>query len=263
MIRELKEVYVRSGRYALLCPLLFAIPVVVEMIQHAAEIATGFYDGREQMIAAERHPLRMVLGHAKVIALFLVGYWAARFLVFGDDARAARRLDPKAVRLFVPVMAWGLFWLVALQDGPILAEAMGVDSRTMGFAFLAVMVVSMAFEPCLSTWKTAAAAGNPDIGFVRSIRLTRGAYWWALGFSMLVMLPLMIAHYALSFSAVGQARGLVWAIMALDSLLVGFMIVAMIAGSYVVARRVTARHGIALGGDAEMRHATTSAPVRA
>ena len=250
MIRDLKEVYVRSGRYALLCPLLFAIPVVIEMIQHAAEIAIGLYDSRAAMQAAEHHPLRMALGHIKVISLFLVGYWASRFFAFGDDPAMPRRFDRYAIRLFVPVIAWGLFWLVLLQDGPLLASMVGADMRSVGIVLLATILVTMAFEPCLSAWKVATASGNPDIGFVRSIRLTRDGYWRALGLSLLVVMPLMVAHYALSFGAVGQPRALVWAMMTVDSILVGFMGVAMTAGSYVIARRATARHGVALVGAA-------------
>lgn len=101
MLNDSRSVYGRAGRYAV----LFAVPAIVEMIQHAAEIRLGFYGDWAAMKAAEGHPLRMVLGHLKVFTLFLTGYWAIRFWAFGDDPVAARTLDPRAVRLFVPVMA--------------------------------------------------------------------------------------------------------------------------------------------------------------
>lgn len=246
MWRDLRDVFARSGRYALLCPLLFLVPVAVEMLQHAVEIRAGMYVDMAGLKAAEGDMLRLAIGHVKVIALFLTGYWAARFLVFGDDPVAARRIDPVAVRLFVPVMAWGLFWLILVQDVPLIANAAGLSGNVAAGVLILGLIVSLLFEPLLAAWKTAAAAGNGAIGFVRSIRLTRGIYPYAVIVSLLPMLPLMVGHYALAFLAVGKAPGAVWAIMALDALLVGYLGVVMIATSYVVARRVAARGEMAL-----------------
>lgn len=240
---DLKEIYMRSGRYALLCPLLFLVPVVIEMVQHIVEIQAGMYVNRAGVLAAESDPLRLAIGHVKVIALFLTGYWAARFLVFGDDAAAARRIDPVAVRLFVPVMAWGLFWLIFMQDGPHIARAIGVGGDPAVPMMLGGFIVSLLFEPLLSAWKTAAAAGNPAIDFVRSIQLVGRIYLRAVIVSLLAMLPLMVAHYALAILAVGSAPTLVWTLMAVDSVLVGYLGVVMVAGSYVIARRAVERGG--------------------
>lgn len=261
MWNDLKEIFDRSARYALLCPLLFLIPVALEMVQHAVEIGGGMYVDADGMRAAGNDPLRLAMGHLKVVALFLVGYWAARFLVFGDDPAAARRIDPRAVRLFLPVMAWGLFWLLAIQDGPLIAGALGISSATSSIVLLSVMVASLFFEPLLSAWKTSAAAANPAIGFIGSIRLTRPLYFRALGLSLIAMLPLMVAHYALAYFAVSQSSALVWALMAVDSLLVGYMGVTMIATSYVIARRVAERAGIDLAAAGPGRPSITAAMV--
>ncbi|RYY46666.1 MAG: hypothetical protein EOP59_02420 [Sphingomonadales bacterium] len=250
MGRDLIEVFVRSGRYALLCPLLFLVPVAIEMVQHAVEIRAGMYVDIAGLKAAEGDVLRLTIGHVKVIALFLTGYWAARFLVFGDDPVAARRIDPVAVRLFVPVMVWSLFWLILVQDVPLVADAAGISGNVAAWVLMLSLIVSLLFEPLLSAWKTAAAAGNPGIGFVRSIRLTRGVYLYAVVVSLLAMLPLMVAHYALAFLAVGKAPAVVWAVMALDSLLVGYLGVVMVAAAFVVARRATVRGGVGLGAAA-------------
>lgn len=247
MWKDLREIFARSGRYALICPLLFLVPVAVEMVQHVVEIHSGMYVDIAGMKAAEGNMLRLTIGHFKVFALFLTGYWAARFLVFGDDPAAARRIEPVAVRLFVPVMAWSLFWLIVMQDVPLIAEAAGMSGSIAAGVLGVSLIVSLFFEPLLSAWKTAAAAGQPGIGFVRSIRLTRGVYLYAVVVSLLAMLPLMVAHYALALLAVGKAPGVVWAMMVLDSLLVGYLGVVMVAAAYVIARRATVRGGIALG----------------
>lgn len=250
MGRDLIEVFVRSGRYALLCPLLFLVPVAVEMVQHAVEIRAGMYVDIAGLKAAEGDALRLIVGHVKVIALFLTGYWAARFLVSGDDPVAARQIDPVAVRLFVPVMVWSLFWLILVQDVPLIADAAGISGNVGAGVLILSLIVSLLFEPLLSAWKTAAAAGNPAIGFVRSIRLMREVYLYAVILSLLAMLPLMVAHYALAFVAVGKAPAVVWAVMALDSLLVGYLGVVMVAAAFVVARRAGVRAGVGLAGAA-------------
>lgn len=248
MIDAYLSVWRRAGRYALACPILFLIPVAIEIVQHAVEIASGYYRSMAVLQTVEADPVRMILGHAKVISLFLAGYWVARFLAFGEDTRAARSLDPVAMRLFMPVMAWGLLWLLVIQDGPLLARGLGVSDKSVSVALVALLPISTAFEICLAAWKVAAAAGNPAIGFVRSIHLTRGSYWWSLGLSMMVVLPPMAAHYALTIVAIGKPEAAVWALMAIDAALVGYMGAAMVAANYAIAERVAARAGLALAG---------------
>ena len=240
------EIYRRAWVFAWACPLLFLLPAVVEMVQHAVELHAGFYDSIAAMKAAEGSPGRMIAGHFKILALFLTGYWAVRFHAFGGDPRAARAIDSRAVRLFVPVMTWGLLWLVLLQDGPLLAAAWGVPARAVGIALLLLFVGGMAFEVCLTSWKTAAAVGNDRIGFVRSIALTRGRYWWALGVTLATILPAMIVHYALAVAAIGRSPALTWAILFADSLLVAALGALMATATYVIARRIAERHGLPL-----------------
>ena len=247
MWSDFKEVFVRSGRFALACPVLFAIPILIELVQHHFEIAAGFYASIDGMKAAEHDTLRMVFGHAKVLVLFAAAFWTARFLVFGDDSRAARHASARALVCFAPVLAWGVMWLVVGQDGPTIARWIGASPQT--FVMTATVIAFAAgilLEPALSAWKTAAAAGNGAIGFLTSIRLTRGSYFWAVAFSLLVTLPLMIVHYALALASIGHGAVTTWLILGVDAALVGWMAVAMPAASYVIARRCTSRHDVDL-----------------
>lgn len=246
MIDALKTVFRHSWRYAAACPVLFLIPVVFELIQHAIEFRLRFYDSTAAMVAAESEPARMIMGHVKIIALFLTGYWAIRFVAFDGDRKAASRFDPVAVRLFLPVLAWGLLALVVIQDGPLLGRALDLPARPIGIGLLALLVASFFFEPCLATWKAAAAIGDGRVGFVRSITLTRACYAWALGVSLLVIMPLMVVHYGLAFLSVGRSFGVTWAALAFDSVLVGFMGAAMSISNLVIARRVADRAGLTL-----------------
>ncbi len=240
------EMYARAGRYARLCQLLFLFPGVVELMQHLFELHAGFYDNIAAMKAAEHAPSRMVAGHFKVIALYLTGWWAVRFYACGDNPAAARAWDPRATALFVPVMAWGLFWLVLTLDGPMLAAAAGWPARPLAIGALALSFAGLLLEPCLSAWKAAAVVGNGAIGFMRSIRLTPGSYWWSLGMSLAATMPLMIVHYALAVAALGRTPAVAITVLGFDAVVVSYIGAVMMASTYVIARRVAARAGVAL-----------------
>ncbi|MFL9841352.1 hypothetical protein ABS767_10280 [Sphingomonas sp. ST-64] len=239
MIAALKTVFGGSARYAWACPLLFAVPLLAEFAQHVVEVHLGLYESVAQAKALEGHPLRMGFGYIKVIALVLTGYWAVRFLGFGNSARAARRIDPVALRLYGWVVAWGLFWLaVNMAPGWFVTDQTALMSIT-----LALMVFGTAFEICLSGWKAAAAMGNPRIGFLRSITMIRGSFWWAVGVFLLTIMPLMIAHYAAFALALGAGPVRMWTVMVLDSVLTAYLGVVIAANVYVVGRRMAERHG--------------------
>lgn len=243
MIAAWKEVFVRSGRYALLCPILFLVPLTIEMIQHWAEIHIGMYDSIAAAKAVEGNLLRMGIGHLKILSLFLTGYWAMRFFGFGDSAREATRLDPVAVRLFAWVLLWGIFWLVMVQDVPLLAAQFGVRDSVIAWSTGALILFSFPLELCVSAWKAGAALGNPRLSFWRSVAMIRGSFWWGLAMTFLTVIPLLVLHYVLFFVAIGKAPAMVWAIMALDSVVTAYLGVAMVAVTYVIARRMVERHG--------------------
>ena len=64
--------------------------------------------------------------------------------------------------------------------------------------------------------------------------------------TLLVVLPLMVVHYALGLGAIGRPAALVWPMLALDALEVSFLGAAMIACQFVIARRAAARAGVPL-----------------
>lgn len=239
MIAAIKEVFVRSARFAWMCPLLFAVPLVAEFAQHVAEVRIGLYADIVSAQAMEGAPLRMGFGYVKVLALFLTGYWVMRFLGFDDDAQAPRRLDPAALRLFAWVLLYGLAWAILQFSLPHL----GLSKAALMPLTIAIMLVSLTLELCLSGWKAAAALGNPRIGFLRSLAMIRVSFWWAVGLFVLTVMPLMVAHYAAFALALGAGAARLWTVMVLDSLLTAYLGVVLAANCYVVARRMAARHG--------------------
>ncbi len=223
----LKYSYRESWAFILACPLLFLVPVLAEFAQHIAEMQIGMYDSPAAAQALENDPLRMALGFIKTLALALPGYWVTRYLAGGRDVAAARTIDPVAIRLFAWVFAFNAI-LVALQ--------LFVLPRT-ATAQLASIGVSLVLIPLLVRWIMASPLGIA-ITPMRSIREMLPQLPWAILFSLAVALPLMIPHYALGAAAIfGPGLALKWAILLFDSLLVGWLAAALIAGNWVIATR--------------------------
>ena len=243
MIRDFLGAYSGAWRYALACPLLFAVPVAVEFVQHVIEMRIGMYDGFAAAQAVEMHPARMGWGLIKTLSLVAALYWTARFLILPGGAARAGRLEPAAVRLFALVMLWSLVWTVALLWGGRWMSAAGLGDQAVA-AGIAATLCLFVFDALLAPWKVGAALGNAELGFVRSIQLVGRQIWWAMAFIVLAVLPPMILHYAFFFLAIGAPESAAWAILAVDSLLVGYLGAVIAAVNVAIARRAAARAGL-------------------
>lgn len=93
MKTDIADIYRSAWAFALACPLLFLIPALVEFAQHIVEWQGGMYDGIADAKAAETDPLRLQFGFAKTLALLLPSYWLSRYILFGNDAARARRIE--------------------------------------------------------------------------------------------------------------------------------------------------------------------------
>lgn len=236
MIAEFKGVYAGAWRYALACPLLFAVPAIAELIQHAIEIRIGMYDTIAGLKAAETSGARLGWGLVKTLSITLAGFWVARFLLLPDGAAAARWFDPVAVRLYFWVMLWGLAQTALSLWGGDALRAAGLGAYAVGGA-IALGLATFILNIMLAPWIVAAALGNPDLGFVRSLRLVGWSVWWGLLFCIATILVPMVLHYALAVPAIGASPAVLWAIMAVDALLVGCLAAIIAATNVAIARR--------------------------
>lgn len=246
MIRQVGEIYRGSWRFALACPLLFAVPVVAELVQHAAELHIGMYDSAAAMQANEGHPLRMIGAVFKTLALIAGSYWFLRYLAHGEDAERTRAWDGRALRLFMPVTLWTMGWLaVSLWGGEPLRMA-GVEGGTIMRLGVVLFVGGMLFDLYLGPWKAGAAVSNEALGFGRSVRLVRGHFLWSVGVYLLCFLPLMVPHYAIAALAIGKSASVLVALLAADALLVGFLSAVLTGSTFLIARRATEAAGVPL-----------------
>lgn len=224
----LKFAYRESWAFVIACPLLALVPVLGEILQHMIEMHIGMYDNLDAATAADGDPMRMAFGFVKTLGLLLPGYWVMRFLAGGRDTAAARRIDPRAVQLFA--------WFFLFQAALTAIELFGMP-RT-GMALAAGTLFSLVLGPLLARWAAAAPLGIP-IGPIGSARVMLRQLPWAIAFSIIVILPLMVPHYALGVVAILVAPTLKWPVLIADSLLVGYLSAVMIASTWVIATRRT------------------------
>ena len=244
-----KATYRGGTAFVIACPLLALFPVAFELLQHWGEVHIGMYDSVAAAKALEHHPLRMALGMVKVAALTTPIYWVTRFL-WSRDARFAARFDRRAVRLFVPVLAFQL----VMSAIPLFALSGSKLVLSIGPAQI--------ISTLLLVWGVAAPLGNAAIGPRRSIAIMGRHLPWTIVFTLVAVLPLMVPHYALGAAALVGPKPLLWPVLVLDSLLVGWMAPVIVASGYVAAVRAADLAGVDLGAGESTQRADL-APVRA
>lgn len=249
MWRDIKRLYADSAAFALALPILFSIPVVIEFAQHVGEIDLGFYQhGLNAAAAIDQR--RLTLGFAKVLALLLPGYWFVRFMAFDRDADRAKRIERPAATLFGIQFGLQVAWQWLMLFGPPLRFVLGLGPRAANYVELIAMVAATAAGVYLTAWLVAWPLGNVRIGPLRSIVVMAGSLWRTLAYLAAGALPLMALHYALSYAAFGRPGWIVWILMALDALVVGFLALTAAGAAYLAARSASRRKGVSLLGEA-------------
>ncbi|HEY0598275.1 hypothetical protein [Sphingopyxis sp.] len=240
MKTDIASIYRSAWAFAFACPLLFLIPVLVELAQHVVEWQGGMYDGIAGAKAAEADPLRLQFGFAKTLALLLPGYWFTRYILFERDSARAARIEWPAVGLWLILFAlhgWQQWWTLF---GPSLTGLMGLTGTAGQWTGYALLLLEGVAGIYFTAWTVAWALGNASIGPVRSARIMAGHFWRTVLLSLAGVLPLMIAHYALSFGAIFAPAFLDWPLLLIDALVVGLLALTM-AGSGAVAARHAAK----------------------
>lgn len=245
---EIKSIYSWGWAFAFACPVLFSIPVLVEFAQHVVEMQGGMYTSPKGAAAFADDPLRMQFGFAKVLALLLPGYWLTRFALFGNDAPAARRVEWPAVGLWSVIFMlgagqayWGLF-------GSPWSQLLGIiDDTVAGAMNASASLVGSVLGIYLMAWGVAWAVGNASIGPLQSIRIMHGSFWRTVVLFIAGTLPLMAVHYALGYAAIHfGAPAFDWTLMAVDSIVTGFLALTMAASSVAAVRHAAERAGLSL-----------------
>lgn len=241
----IREGYARSARLAGSLPLLVAFPMMAELTQHIVEYRIGMFANVATMRAVAGNADRMGFGQLKVLSLIFLLYWVSRGLAFGRGG--ARRVlgDAHSAWLFAWVTLY-IFGVGLVQQfgGGFIAPYVGLRTLiAIGFGFF---VASLVVDLYLTVWKVGAALGNRALTPRASFGLMRGNFWWSFGYFLIMFAPGLVIHYVLNALAVGRPPALLWAILAVDALLVGYFGILIAVGTYIIARRAAGRKGVAL-----------------
>ncbi|KPF63076.1 hypothetical protein [Porphyrobacter sp. AAP60] len=246
LLSDTKAIYRHAAAFAVACPLLFLIPVLVEMAQHIIELRGGMYVDEAGAMAAETDPLRLQFGFVKTLALYLPGYWFVRFVLLRDPSRASR-IEWPAFGLWLVVFAFGAIQMWWGLFGPSLTELAGLEGQGATIASFALSIGSMVLALYLAAWSAGWAVGNRAITPLRSFAIMHKGFWHAAGLMVTGMMPLMVLHYALAIAAVVfLPSALDWAAMVLDSIVVGFLALTLTGSSVMAAIHATRRAGVEL-----------------
>lgn len=224
------EVYRKGGSMPFVAPLIFGLIVVAEGAQHVAEIYLGMFRSTADFRAHAMHPLRMGFGGVKIAALLIVMLASARF--WWCDGSVRRTFLMPLADLGRVVLGMGLIFLVGepanrIDGAPAFTIAVTVISWTLSLLLLAYLI--------------GAVLGDRSMTLGRALQ--KG---WRL---LPILAMLLVAAYVPAFAlhmgthklAIGAAAPLVWALMTIDALVVGFL--ATLVGSAMAV--AYARSGLA------------------
>lgn len=245
---DIRSIYSWAWAFAFACPVLFFIPVLVEFAQHFVEMEGGMYSNPAGAKGFADDPLRMQFGFAKVIALLLPGYWFTRFVLFGNDAAAARRAEWPAVGLWSVIFLLGTgqaFW--SLFGSPW-SQLLGVNDKAMAGAInTSVGLIGSVLGIYLMAWGVAWAVANAAIGPLQSIRLMHGSFWRTVVLMIAGVLPLMAVHYALAYAAINFGPATFdWTLLIVDSVVTGFLALTMTGSTVAAVRHAAEKSGLSL-----------------
>ena len=144
MWAALKNTYGHAWRFAAGLPLIAALIVVLEGIQHMTEWSLGMYVSLEGAKAAEGQTARMAVGFIKVSALLILNYWVARFIIGGGSPERAVAADPVAIRKFLPVVAYSTVVGILTYAMSGILKGFGLDGLVLGLAFGAYVILTRA-----------------------------------------------------------------------------------------------------------------------
>jgi hypothetical protein len=242
----IKQAYADSARIIVALPLLFALPTAAELIQHFIEYRLGMYDSVAAMQAAGDDPARMGFGQVKILTLILLLYWVSRWQAFRGSNAGSVLGDRRSALLFLGVVLFAVaIGLVQQFGGTFLAPLIGNENRLLAIGF-AFFILSLALDIYLSGWKVGSALGNPRLTIPASFRLMQGSFWWSLAYYVLMTLPLMTVHYALAVVGLGQSDLVLWTVLTVDALIVGYLGLVLSTTTYLISQRAAARAGVPL-----------------
>jgi hypothetical protein len=218
--RLLFDTYRRGGTMFVVAPLIVALIVVPEALQHVVEILIGLFRSHADAVRLSGDPRRMAFGYVKIAGLVVAMLATARFWHVGSVRRTLLIPPRDVLRL--------LLWIAGTM---LMIEGLMRAGAAVGSAplALAIDVVSTVLQLIATVMIVAALLGDRAMTVHRAVAIS-----WRVVPVLLVLLvaafgPSFLLHGLTHKIAIGAAAALVWVVMAIDALIVGLL--AALTGS--------------------------------
>lgn len=210
--RAMVETYRHGGRMVVMAPLILAIAVVPEFLQHIAEIHLGMFDSVDRFRALANDPLRWNFGYVKVAGFLIAILATARFWSVGS-VRRTLLVPPLALAKVVGglllgyALAWPFQWLG--QQG--LSPVIGIPPK----------LVSAVIQAGILIYMVGALLEDGSVTAKRAMTSLLPAAILLCVLAAIAFAPSQALHMANHKLAMGQPLSIVWALMIFDALWVG------------------------------------------
>lgn len=195
-------------------PLVLALVILPEFIQHVVEIQLGMFGDKAQRMAAGASPTRMAFGYIKVAGLVLAFLATARFWAARDRGAPWYRLSDIAWGRFA--LGFLLFGLLPVVPALFVSQIGKTNADIIGFAITIILLPAL--------FLLLAGLFGDRMTTVRA--MWRRSWPWAVLMVALLVLAFMPAQWLHGMNhkwAFGMDPAIVWALMIFDSILVGLL----------------------------------------
>jgi hypothetical protein len=210
--RALLLVYRHGGESFRRAPALVALAVVPQFAQHAWEIEAGMFASVDAFRALQMDPTRWIFGYAKVAGLLAGIVLIARFWAKGSVRRAI--LVPPSDLLRVGLV----FGATVAVD--LLCKRLGEHIPMLDFTATAA---NMVLQFGLTFLLVAALLGDRETSLREALLQRWVATLFLVALAAAAFGPASVLHKATHTLAFGAPEAMVWAVMAVDSLIVGLL----------------------------------------
>lgn len=221
------EVYRKGFTLIVAAPVVAAIAVVPEFVQHIAEIALGMFESRDAFVALAHDPTRMAFGAVKVAGLILCMLAATRYWACEGSLK----------RTFVMPLRDVGRTLFAITLNVLVSLPASYSGALPAALHYAVVATSWILSLLLLAYAVGAVIGDREMNIGRSLRRGWRFVPWIALLGAAAYLPASALHIGAHWLAIGSPAALVWAVMALDALVVGLLATLVGSALYVAYRR--------------------------
>jgi hypothetical protein len=210
--RAMVETYRHGGHMVVMAPLILAIAVVPEFLQHIGEIHLGMFDSVDRFRALANDPLRWSFGYVKVAGFIIAILATARFWSVGSVRRT----------LLVPPLV-----LVKVVGGLLLGYALALPFEWLGKQGLSLAIgipfkiVSAVIQAGILIYVVGALLEDRSVTAKRAMTSLLPAAILLCVLAAIAFAPSQLLHMVNHKLALGQPLPIVWALMIFDALWVG------------------------------------------